>query len=344
MKFEISGKAPRRELLFSSPVHGEVEKAYETVAETCKERAREEFGMIMDPALKSELDLIKKTGAALSYAFAAEIAKLSEEAGYPLYTPDGAPLVSFLLGISGVSPERFNFSETPSRYWSAQCKVRGSDAFELHVAQSVLERVTDRLEERFANVRTFGSEKKTAFKILSVGDLETIGKLALETGRDLRKTDFRSQQVGKEVVADICLSDRGWNPGSDPYVEFDDAAAYYGYSMCNPLSRIRNQKMFEAVGIFVFRDEVFDRLVRFGIGEKKAYDISRLWTRDEKRDEEIAMIEAFGAPGEMIASFRFLFNLWDKAACLAHIDVLGMLKYYEMRFPKEYERIAEKRR
>ena len=68
--------------------------------------------------------------------------------------------------------------------------------------------------------------------------------------------------------------------------------------------------------------------------------MSRLWSNEEKKEEVLALLSLHKAPAEFVEAYRTLGFIWSEADCVARVNLLKMLRFYEIKYP-EYLRENE---
>ena len=104
-----------------------------------------------------------------------------------------------------------------------------------------------------------------------------------------------------------------------------------GYESCSTIGAEKTKDLFEKVRKYVFRDEVYDELIKLGIEKDRALKMCRLWSRGEKREAEIDLLKELEAPEQLIVAFQNLFNVWPKDACMSRVKIMKILKYFKLK-------------
>ncbi|MBR5428236.1 MAG: hypothetical protein IK118_07800 [Clostridia bacterium] len=321
------------DLFFSLP-SAEAESAeYEKIAERCRAAAKAEFGdnPIISERLEKELELLRRTESAFKVSVLCEIAALSRELGYPvcLCGEENGLLIMYLLGVSGVHPGQYGGRATPTDLVLAKARAGKSVSFELRVSERVREDIQRRLDEEFSGYD--GKEGLyTRISLPGYDLLDQIGKVALNSGFDWSGIDLDDPELERAVITDICEQGLGWN--AEDAQDVTDCARLYAYSLYKSKT-VKDREHFDRVVHFVFRDDVFCALKTLGFKAPEAHRMSRLWSNGEKKEDELALLALRKAPAELVAAYRDLGFLRPEADCAARVNLLKMLRFYEIKCP-----------
>ena len=331
MHFTIAKPTDRMsfgDLFFPCPENGENRKAFEQLSCLCRERAKKVFAQHrkLSEQVERELNMIEKTDRAVTILILKEIADLSREMGYPtvVFGAEGGLLILYLLGVSGIHPGQYDYDLAPSQMSVAQALGDKGLSYTLAIAEPVREKIQHRLDRRFGKIRSSGD----LYQKISVPDselLERIGEYAKETGLDYRGIDVEERALLKAVCDDVCRkhlkAERNF-----VYPETSlDLAKVYAYAVCTRGSKER----FESVKAYVFRDDVFRELNERIPFADHVVDLARNWSRGEKKTKVIEMMRRYDVPQEVLDVYRELENQWPAASCIARVNSLLMMKFYE---------------
>lgn len=333
------------ELKFSCPNKAESKTQFNDFEKHCRKRAKEKFGecCAVTERLDKELKLISDMDAVFYFEILAEMAKLSNGAGYPvvLMGEESGLLIMYLLGVSGIHPGEYEFSLSPTDLYIESVKKRGKLTFSLGFAAPVKELIIPHLEKEFGNIK---SDENCFLEIdlLEYTTLEIIGKMS-----DLTCVHYSLVPIEEYLLSavqwwDICDEKLNWKKeeGYTP-VSALSVAKYYAFAVCNS-SIGKSRDAFDDVNQYVLKDVMFKSLTECGISSKKAYLLSRNWLRDEEKEKEIPLLKEHGVPENAIHTFKVLYNQWSTATCLSRIYPMTILRYYSFNYPDEYERtVAE---
>ena len=295
--------------------------------------------------LSRELNVISDTASQEAVRIVRKIAALSREAGYPvmLCGPESGLLTAYILGASVVRPEQYGCGDIPLYFFSEQSRRSLPPSFEIAVAEPVREKIIPHLEKEFGGtaVEKTGAVGKGRITVSSYRALDMIGKLASMTGVPFDSIKLDTQDLAAAVRDDIIKEMIIDNNASGDLLEdpYPGPEKYYSFARCYANVK-KDRALLDAVGDYHFRDNVFAALVKIGFDERDACRLSRLWSRGEQRQAEIDLLRERGAPDQLIETFRHLTNLWTRTACLSRTNIMQILKFYEINYPKEYMEAA----
>ena len=342
MRFTIAKPAKYMsfgDLYYTRPFYRENREPFMQLTELCRQRADEEFPL--DAAhpenknlirqIERELQMIEKTDHAVTVLILKEIADLSREMGYPttLFGAESGLIILYLLGISGIHPRQYHYSVIPSemvckRVLDTTFRESQSLSFTLAIAEPVREKVQRKLDQAFSGVRSLDH---VYHKIGLPGceGLEKIGNAAKESGIDYHSIDLEDPALLKAVCDDICRDDLKIERNfADPETTLD-LARVYAYAVCYSETKDR----FDFVKDYVFRDDIFEALNETSMAPRDIVDFARNWSRGEDKTGVIEVMSRYYAPQEMIDVYRKLENQWPASCCLARVNAMLMVKYYE---------------
>ena len=345
MKFEYDKKR-KNVLTYEMPVSLERLILRASINSSCLPGLKEAFGENdwICELYDHELSVLGETESEAAVLIACEIAALSREMGYPvmLCGPESGLLTAYFLGASNVHPEQYGCGEIPLYFFSARLDRSLPPRFEIAVAEPVRERILPRLEKRFGGTEP-DEGGKGEVTVSSYRTFDLIGKLASATGVPFACIRPDTPELAAAVRDDIINEIVKEQSGSDALLEYPYSypgpAGFYSFARCSSNVR-KDSGLLWSVRDYCFRDSVFSALVKTGIDAREAYGMSRLWSRAEKRKQEIAMLCERGAPEQLIKAFRYLTNLWTRTECLSRTYMMQTLKYYGINFPDEYGKIA----
>ncbi len=344
MKFEYD-KQHKNVLIYEMPASESMGKILLSVSLrlSCIMGFEEKFGSNdwLSERLSRELNVISETASEAAVRIVREIASLSREAGYPvmLCGPESGLLTAYILGASTVRPEQYGCGDIPLYFFSEQSRRSLPPSFEISAAEPVREKIIPHLEKKFGGtaVEKTGAVWKGRITVSSFRALDMIGKLASMTGVPFDSIKLDTQDLAAAVRDDIIKEEFD----SDDFLEnpHPGPVVYYAFARCSANVK-KDDVLLRRVGYYVFRDNVFAALVKIGFDERDACRLSRLWSRGEKREAVIGLLRERGAPDQLIEAFRHLTNLWTRTACLSRTNIMQILKFYEINYPKEYREAA----
>jgi hypothetical protein len=329
------------DLFYSKPQLGENEGLFEQLYQMCHEKADEAFpNYRSDPKQKklihlavNELEMIEATGSAFAVLIMKEIADLSHEMGYPtelLGSESGLVLFS-LLGITSINPCQFIDFAIPSKMFCEEAfdgffkgSQRDGVSFTLAIAEPVREKIQQRLDQRFSHIATL-NHTYASISLPDYGLLEKIGNYTKETGIDYQDIDLEDPDLLKAVCEEICQGEPKVTHNFDDPKSSLELARVCAYAHCCSETKDR----FDVVKDFVFRDELYAVLRKTSLYPRDAIRLARNWSLGEKKDKDIETLRRYKVPPKQIEAYRELENQWPAAACLARVNGMLMLKYYE---------------
>lgn len=321
-------------LFYSIPLHEESVKAYEKLESMCLSKYEEKLSgelnaidqTIISAQIQKELEIVKATDSAVAFLMMSEIAKLSDEMGYPtaMYGTDGGLIISYLLGITNVHPSQFGYSTTPSDMVYDKVLYKDELSFTVAIAEPVRKFVQSRMDRCFCDIK----DNKYCYKEIGLptfSPLQTIGDLSKERGINYKEINIEDEKLIEAVNCDICRSDFHCEPYYTVPKSTLELARVFAYSCCS----VDSKDNFTAIKDYVFCDDIYDALRKTELSSSKIIQVIGNWFMEEKKENILNMFEEYGADEKMIDVYRELFNQWYAVPCLARVNALIMLKYFE---------------
>ncbi len=354
MEFSIQKNRPGN-LAFSVPTQDAMEKAEDEVTALCRDQYRKTFPERTEPFAQLEMELkqMKETGMAFHFLVLREIAELSREEGYPLMANSkwACSLIAFLLEISQVDPFYLFRS---GRF------TLGKPYFEIHVASSVFEQITQRLQKKFGNVDAAELHYHT-ITVIESDRCERIGKLARETGK---KPSHFGNDVYVSVlhtVADQILSRilEAKNDNEEEHLQsvrfasemkditecdFDTLVRIFAYDK-GTFSEPKRLENLKNPDFFVLREELEEALHACGMPYEDTQYLAQkgVWHNtgnDARREEDARLMKRYHVPQEIRESFSRIWNLQPAYGCINRLIFMCMEAWYRLNYLTEYERIC----
>lgn len=345
MRFTIAKPADNLslgDLFYTKPRTGAIREQFEQLAKICRKRAEEEFPRSKDHPendailnqIEEELHIIDNIYMSTAVLILKEISDLSNEMGYPttLLGSESGLIILYLLGISGIHPRQYNYSTIPSELYLADVTYHRELYFTLSIAEPVREKILRRLDQRFCQVRSLNH---VYHRIGLPGSewYEKIKDAVKKTGIDYHSIDLEDPDLLKSVCDDICHNDLK----IERYFAYPetslDLARVFAYAVCDSETKDR----FDSVKNYVFRDNIFKALNETDLHPQKVEALARNWSLGDEKIKEIEFMKRHGVPEEMIGVYRELGNQWPAASCLARVNSMLMVKFYENRLKKRFE-------
>lgn len=354
MEFSIQKNRPGN-LSFSVPTQDAMEKAEDEVAALCRDKYRKAFPERKEPFTQLEMELkqMKETGTAFHFLILREAAKLSREEGYPLMANSkwACSLIAFLLEISQVDPFYLFRS---GRF------TLGKPYFEIHVALSVFDQLTQRLQKKFSEVDAAELRCHT-ITVMESERCERIGKLS-------RKTGEPPSHFGNDVyisvlhtVADQILA-RSLDAKNDNEEEglqlmhfaseikgitecdFDTLVRIFAYDK-GTFSETKRLENLKNPNFFVLREELEEALQACGMPYEDAQYLAHMgvWHNagnDARQEEDAGLMERYHVPQEIRDRFSSIWNLQPAYGCINRLIFMCMEAWYRLNYLTEYEQIC----
>ncbi len=321
-------------LFYSIPLYEESAKAYDKLESMCLSKYEEILSdklsvidqTIISAQIQKELEIVKATDSAVAFLMMAEIAKLSEEQGYPaiLLGNESGLIISYLLGISNVQPCQLGYSTIPSDIVYDEVLYKDELTFTLAIAEPVRKFVQGRMDRCFCYIE----DNKYCFKKIDLPDnsmLKTIGDRSKETGINYTDINLEDEKLIEAVNNDICRSDFNCEPYYPVPKNTLELARVFAYACCTTESKDN----FTAIKDYIFCGDIYEALKKTEISAGKIIQLIRNWCTGEKKENVLKMFEEYGADEKMIDVYRELYNQWHATSSLARVNALIMLKYFE---------------
>ncbi len=361
-RFEKEGYIPSGALAYTEPTRAECEKAYEQLRTICLDEVNKRYldeqdmiGLVlferevnkryidvqdMIGLVLFELDCYRMNKQIMELLILREIAAFSHENGYPVMLPGMEnKLVLFeLLGITNVCPMRYGrmaFANFPE----------AEPMFEIHVAAQIREKLPDRLNAVFGSIDSAKDREKHII-IQPFEALDCIGELAARTGVPYQTIDIANlhamgdPELLNALAEDVITKELGWQSNAVPCRFLTDVARLYAFAHCN--ADEKTPELFVSIGPYIFRDRVYTTLLALGFPTPIAFRLARNWAKGDEKERDMEMMRRHGAFSVLLEAYRHLQNQWPESSCMAHVTVLAILKYYELRYPDVYAQIRAK--
>lgn len=345
MRFTIAKPADYMsfgDLFYTRPFYRGNRELFRQLAELCRQRADEEFPLDADhpenrviiQQIERELHMIENPDHAIMVLILKEIADLSHEMGYQttLWGAESGLIIMYLLGISGIHPRQYQYSTIPSDLYLAVASYHCKLSFTLAIAEPVRGKIQRRLDQKFGEVRTLNH----VYHKIGLPDcdgLKMITDASEKTGIDYHRIDLEDPDLLKSVCDDICHIDLK----IERYFAYPetslDLARVYAYAVCDSETKER----FDSVKDYVFRDDIFKALNETYLCPKKVEALARNWSLGDEKIKDIELMKQHGVPEEVIGVYRELGNQWPAASCLARVNTMLMMKFYEKRLDSRSE-------
>lgn len=337
MRFVIAKPTDRMstgDLFYSAPRKSEIDKAYDELIQICLRRADREFprhpeypernGMI--PQVEKELRMIHDNEIAFDLLVMHEIALLSKELGYPtaMFGIEAGLIVAYLLGISNVDPAKYGYSTLPSDMAIEYVYSENLSSFEMRIAEPVRELFQHRLNQRFNEYDSYPSTY-SRIRLPGFHELEEIGRLSAENGENFSQVYLEIPELIEKVNNDICKKHFRCEPYYSTPKSSLELARVYAYSRC----WTDGKDNYEAVKDYVFQDDIYGELRKSDDFCDDIFAIIRNWDKGAEKELDIRILKDYEVDEKAIDVYRELGNQWDSASCLAEVNNLLLLKYFQ---------------
>lgn len=345
MRFTIAKPADYMsfgDLFYTRPFYRGNREPIRQLAELCRQRADEEFPLDADHPenrviirqIERELNMIENPDHAIKVLILKEIADLSREMGYQttLLGVESGLIIMYLLGISGIHPRQYQYSTIPSDLYLAEASYHCKLSFTLAIAEPIRGKIQRRLDQKLGNMRTLNH----VYHKIGLPDcdgLKEIGDAAEKTGIDYHRIDLEDPDLLKSVCDDICHNDLK----VERYFAYPetslDMARVFAYAVCDSETKER----FDSVKDYVFRDDIFKALKETDLHPQKVADLALNWSLGDEKIKDIELMKQHGVPEKVIGVYGELGNQWPAASCLARVNTMLMMKFYEKRLDSRSE-------
>ena len=322
------------DLFFTSPDGKEIKSAFLKLEQECRTLADKEFPISREhpermnllSQVEKELNMIDATGLTYSILIMKEIADLSRELGFPttVLGQESGLIILYLLGVSGIHPGQYNYSTIPSEMVYDSGLFDNSLSFTLAIAEPVRERIHNRLDRVFGKVKCCNS----IYSKISLPDsrlLEQIGEYRDQSGFSYSDIDLEEAELLRAVCDQLCCDQLHRERNFDYPESSFELARLYAYAVCNS----ENKDHFSTIKNYVFRDDIYQALTKTTMAPPKRLRFARNWTQRIEKEKDIQMLKRYGLPDKLIDVYTELENLWPTTSCLARVNSLLMVKYYE---------------
>lgn len=137
--------------------------------------------------------------------------------------------------------------------------------------------------------------------------------------------NLEDEKLIEAVNNDICRSDFNCEPYYPVPKNTLELARVFAYTCCSTESKDN----FTAIKDYVFCDDIYDALKKTDLSSSKIIQVINNWFKGEEKENILNMFEEYGADEKMIDVYRELYNQWHAVPCLARVNALIMLKYFE---------------
>ena len=369
--FNCDGDGVCGHIYYSQPDQREIKAALHRISELCRARAGELYGEseIVEKRLTSELHFLDETGSAFHFAVLKEIADLSkEEQSLMMCAGNGPLLVEYLLGASPINP-------LPPHYRCDACRTvefsaAAGDGYDLpekkcprcgkrlhrdgHTCADALQQfdhqgrrkwpyigvklsaaVIGKLQRRLDSRLCDAGERKHVFCDMELHSLprdNMLKRLSELTGVKSAAVEPDDRRVWACVAKDVYEGSLRLPEDAEggPDISFRDLIRICGFRNATfsngfELPELKSQTC------YLTRDDIFDTLLASGFSPVEAAVMTQriAWGDKEELDH---------VPSGIKGNMYMLENLWTRSSCLNILFSRYVLKWYELRYPRGYQK------
>ena len=355
MKFKVTEIG----VSYKAPTKENIDKMADQVSKLCWERMKELYSNsdFAVNRLESELLKMKETNTAFEFILLKEIAELSHEKGYPIMGEAdlSSSFIAYLLGITTFDPLLPLYREKPPKekyslyadmVWTSLQYPQKPD-FSILIAESVHPLLEQRLNEKFRYIED--TEESTSILFVQADTAcENIGRLAKLTG-ELPSLNQFDNEVYLPVIKNLANSFK--ERLGEPFTkELNSITSCDFYTLTQILGYIhgsffqkRTIKNLYDPNFFTLRDEFFRALLSCGIPNDIAFDFVKhgVRSREAEREKYVRILEEYKVPQDLKDYFNNVANLWPASACISRLEVMCMLMWYKINYPKEFASVYQ---
>ena len=358
------------DVFFRVPTKEEMEMAETTVSDICYKKAMKlyksnpnDFENSAFSRFEKELQKMCETETAYHFLILKEIAELSRKEGYPIMTEGNlsGSVISYLLGITEYDPFGFNIDNNAIELlWGTAEAVRMPD-FSTGIAPQIRPLINRQLNSKYG----YADCDKYTYRQISLTDVdicETLGRLFRATGRKPSFNDFNEKiyikvvrNIADEYIAEFlnlekagCVLEEKL-PGVLAFAEelkqvtpcdFKQLLRLYAYQH-GSFQQAKSVKKLSDPCFFVTRNEFFHTLTYYNIPATVALNVVKkgVWSQGNKRKNYIKILKSYNVPARICEYFSDVTNLWRSDACISRLILKCADAWYQIYFPKEYEKI-----
>ena len=155
--------------------------------------------------------------------------------------------------------------------------------------------------------------------------MEEIGKLSAENGENFSQVNLETPELIEKVNNDICKKHFRCEPHYSTPKSSLELARVYAYSRC----WTDGKDNYEAVKDYVFQDDIYRELRKSDDFCDDIFAIIRNWDKGAEKELDIRILKDYEVDEKAIDVYRELANRWNSASCLAEVNNLLLLKYFQ---------------
>lgn len=326
------------DLFYSLPDDLAMNNEFDRIIEGCNSKANSELNHQIRERLKKEVEVIKETDNQITICIIKAITDYSHELGYPvtLFGEEAGTVIMYLIGASNVHPNQIEYSDFSSEFFISKL-YKKEEFFTLAIAEPVRTKLQSILNDKFAHIKS-SNEIYKRINLPNYDSLEQVKKLSDLTGVDCFEQQYFD--VINSLYIDIYKDMFGEEPNLEGAVSVNELNKLYAYNKCSH-NHEKSIRYFNELSSYLFRDDFYKAFMDADIHSENAIFLSYrgIWKSDKAG--YIKYLEENNVSPNCLSCFKEFTNIWSKATCMSRINVMLALKWYEIHFPEEYEKIVK---
>ena len=294
-------------------------KEYDDIINECREKAERELSGSGIEQLEKEITAVENTSNKMAVCIIKAIAELSAGMGYPVSISgdESGMVLMYLLGASSVHPRQIGQFRYPSEK-VINDMYSSEKRFTLAIAEPVRVHIQKELDRRFSVYDA------------NYGVYKTISLPGWEVLEDVKGNTFNSdysiccsaeynnaiQNLYRELYEDLFSE----SVDNNKNFSFEDLCRLYSYSKCSR-SCTKDIHQFNALKELLFKDDIYELLVKEGIPNIVALDIANKGFWHFRKQTTINYLLQF----ENLRKYESLFNelpqVWSKSTCAERLNI-----------------------
>lgn len=341
MRFVVAKPQTRMsfgDLFYSLPDDLAMNNEFDRIIEGCNSKANLELNHQIREQFKKEVDAIKETDNQSAICIIKAITDYSHELGYPvtLFGEEAGTVIMYLIGASNVHPNQIEYSDFSSEFFISNL-YKKEGFFTLAIAEPVRTKLQSILNDKFAHIKSSNEIYKRIY-LPNYDSLEQVKKLSDLTGVNCFEQQYFD--VINSLYIDIYKDMFGEEPNLEEAVCVNELNKLYAYNKCSHKHE-KSIRYFNELSSYLFSDDFYKAFMDSDIYSENAIFLSYrgIWKSDKAG--YIKYLEENNVSPNCLSCFKEFTNIWSKATCMSRINVMLALKWYEINFPEEYEKIVK---
>ena len=326
------------DLFYSLPDDLAINDEFDKIIEECNSKANSELNHQIRERLKKEVEVIKETDNQSAICIIKAITDYSHELGYPvtLFGEEAGTVIMYLIGASNVHPNQIEYSDFSSEFFISKL-YKKEEFFTLAIAEPVRTKLQSILNDKFAYIKS-SNEIYKRINLPNYDSLEQVKKLSDLTGVNCFEQQYFD--VINSLYIDIYKDMFGEEPNLEGAVCVNELNKLYAYNKCSH-NHEKSIRYFYELSSYLFSDDFYKAFMDSDIYSENAIFLSYrgIWKSD--KTGYIKYLEENNVSPNCLSCFKEFTNIWSKATCMSRINVMLALKWYEIHFPEEYEKIVK---